>query len=465
MTLHLDIFSYSVIFILLLCLFLGLYYKDNIQSVRDYAIGSQSLNSFVLIATTVATGVGSGSVLGEPTAIYEKGLWYLLAYAMTSWRYILYIYFVLPRFDQFYNCFSIADIFGKLFDHRVKKTVAICCILWCFGNLAWQIKGFTWVIENVYDGNAIVAVTISFIAILIYTSFGGIKSVIITDIVQFLIFILIYMPLMIKLIYSFFTHGLFIDLSSNTKLQLFTKETLYPLVAVSVYYLLPNTEPSFTHRILIANSRIKNIRVNYSLSLFHGINVIFVGLIGVIAISYFSNSDAKKVFFIVTKELLSPLESTVLGVAIVTTILSTTDSLINTASVIFVNDLLSDKIKETKKLKLMKYVSFIGGLTALIISLMFQNIVDIIFFFGEYYAILITTPFIMGFILKLRCCYSFWISFITGFTLLSILRIITPDQLKHVAFIITFILSIIIYYSVFRAKSNKKNLMITKDSI
>ena len=68
-----------------------MYYRDNIQSVRDYAIGSQSLNSFILIATTVATGVGSGSVLGEPTAIYGKGLWYLLAYAMTSWRYIIYI--------------------------------------------------------------------------------------------------------------------------------------------------------------------------------------------------------------------------------------------------------------------------------------------------------------------------------------------------------------------------------------
>ena len=457
MILHLDIFLYSVIVILLFCLFLGLYYRDNIQSVRDYAIGSQSLNSFVLIATTVATGVGSGSVLGEPTAIYGKGLWYLLAYAMTSWRYIIYIYCVLPKFDKFYNCLSIADIFGKLFDHRVKKAVAVCCILWCFGNLAWQIKGFTWVIENIYNGNAILAVIISFIVILIYTSFGGIRSVIITDIVQFLIFILIYMPLMIKLVYSFFTSGLTLDFTSNTKLHFFTIETMYPLIAVSIYYLLPNTEPSFTHRMLIANSKTKNTKVNYSLSLFHAINVIFVGLVGIIAISYFNASDAKKIFFIVTRELLSPLESTILGVAIVTTILSTTDSLVNTASVIFVNDLLSNKIKESIKLQLMKGVSFIGGLAALVVSLMFQNIVDIIFFFGEYYAVLVTAPFIMAFILKLRCCYSFWISFATGFIVLSVLRFITPDQLKHVAFVITFIFSIIIYYAVFYVKTYQEN--------
>ena len=465
MILNLDIFTYSVAFILVLCLFLGLYYRNNIESVRDYAIGSQSLNTFVLIATTVATGVGSGSILGEPTAIYDKGLWYLFAYAMTSLRYIIYIYFVLPKFDIFYRYLSIADIFGKLFDKRVQRAVAVCCILWCFGNLSWQIKGFTWVIENIYNGNATVAVIVSFVTILIYTSFGGIRSVIITDVVQFLIFILIYLPLMVKLLYSFFTKELDIDFSSNAKFYSLCSSNLYSLIAVSIYYLLPNTEPPFTHRILIANSRSKNTKVNYSLSLFHAINAIFVGLVAIIAISYFSDSDPKKIFFTVTREILSPLESTILGVAIVTTILSTTDSLINTASVIFVNDLLGSKIKDNIKLRLMKSISFIGGITALVVSLIFENIVDIVFFFGEYYAVLITTPFLMAFILKLRCCYSFWTSFITGFTALSVLRLITPYHFKHTAFILALFLSICIYSITFYIKFSKDNNKIRHSSI
>ena len=453
---HLDIFTYSISFILALCLFLGLSYKDKIKSVRDYAIGSQSLNTFVLIATTVATGVGSGSVLGEPTAIYQKGLWYLIAYSMTSWRYIIYIYFVLPRFEVFYRCLSIADIFGNLFDRHIKKAVSVCCILWCFGNLAWQLKGFTWVIENIYNGDAIIAVIISFIVILIYTSFGGIKSVIITDVVQFLIFILIYLPLMIKLTYSFFTKGSSINFSSNTDFYSLYGTNLYSLIAVSIYYLLPNTEPPFTHRILIANSRNKNTKVNYSLSLFHAINVVFVGLVGIIAVYCFSDSDPKKIFFIVTKELLSPIESTVLGIAIVTTILSTTDSLINTASVIFVNDLLSSKISDSTKLQLMKGVSFVGGIIALIVSLAFHNIIDIIFFFGEYYAVLITAPFIMAVILRMPCCYSFWMSFTIGFVALSILRLVVSHNLKHTAFVITLFLSTFVYYVSFYIKHKKR---------
>lgn len=67
----------------------------------------------------------------------------------------------------------------------------IVAYLYCFGAYAMQIKAVGIVIEYTLGYKSIFAICLSFIIITAYTAFAGIKLVIRTYIIQFLIFIVI----------------------------------------------------------------------------------------------------------------------------------------------------------------------------------------------------------------------------------------------------------------------------------
>jgi len=68
-------FMYLLFFLvfLLLMILIGFWVARKVETGEDFLMGGRGLSAFLLIGTTVATAVGTGSSMGAVQTAYEQG--------------------------------------------------------------------------------------------------------------------------------------------------------------------------------------------------------------------------------------------------------------------------------------------------------------------------------------------------------------------------------------------------------
>ena len=135
------------------------------------------------------------------------------------------------------------------------------------------------------------------------------------------------------------------------------------------------------------------------------------------------------------------------NIALITVIVSTSDSVVNTGSIILVHDVVGDKItKEKPKLILLRLVTIVLGISASLFAYLFPGILDIVLFITEYYMVIVLAPFVGGLFAKEIRQEAFWSSSVFGFVTFSVLHFLYPD-VSHEMFLVSFLSTICIYFS------------------
>jgi hypothetical protein len=125
-------------------------------------------------------------------------------------------------------------------------------------------------------------------------------------------------------------------------------------------------------------------------------------------------------------------------------IVSVARSLINTCTILFVNDVITKKISEEQKIKWLKVMTVSSVVIALSFIYLFSSILNITFFFSEYYFAIVMVPLIGGLFIKETKRELFWISASAGFLTFSALHL-AYSNLNHEIFLISIIASLSIY--------------------
>ncbi|EEC02139.1 sodium/solute symporter, putative, partial [Ixodes scapularis] len=167
-------------------LLVGLLNIKNIKNIREYAIGKRNFSTGTIVATLIATWIGTSTFLIDNSRIYTDGLFYLLPSifgSVVSW--LLISYFIAPRFENFLGSLSAAEIIGEAYGNKVRILTSIVSILMSIGRIAMQFHVASLILQlffnisNFYIDLCIATVIIS------YSAFGGVKSVTFTEAVQF----------------------------------------------------------------------------------------------------------------------------------------------------------------------------------------------------------------------------------------------------------------------------------------
>lgn len=190
-----HLFDYCIIGIyLIFILFLGLVVGRRIKNIKEYAVANQSYGTFILFATLSASFIGGGFSFGNADTVFCEGLMSAAALWGFSLMLLLVAKYITPHIGKFRNCISVGDIMERKFGTEVRLLSGLLGCFVCTGIFAAQVGAIGAIFTQFTPLSFIQGVFLGCGIVIIYTSFGGMKAVVLTDVVQFLLLV-IFIPL------------------------------------------------------------------------------------------------------------------------------------------------------------------------------------------------------------------------------------------------------------------------------
>ena len=171
---------------------IGLFAATRVHNTKDFAIAGRHLPFYMVTATVFATWFGSETVLGIPATFLEEGLKGVVAdpFGSSMCLILVGLFFAAPLYRM--NLLTIGDFYKKRYGRGVEVLTTIAIVLSYLGWVGAQITALG-LVFNVVSAGEISKVTgmwIGSITILIYTFFGGMWSVAVTDFIQMIVIVL-----------------------------------------------------------------------------------------------------------------------------------------------------------------------------------------------------------------------------------------------------------------------------------
>ncbi|MCG8340482.1 MAG: hypothetical protein MI674_04410, partial [Cytophagales bacterium] len=170
---------------LLIMLVVGFLVGRANKDINEYALGGRSFATITLVITFLATAVGGGSTLGIATQIYADGIIMIVAGSGYFISYLLMAKLVAPKMERFEGCITLGDVMGQLYGERSRTVTAIIGFLFSILIVASQSLALGYVFESLLGMKRNTGIAIGGLTVVAYSALGGIKSVVITDVIQF----------------------------------------------------------------------------------------------------------------------------------------------------------------------------------------------------------------------------------------------------------------------------------------
>lgn len=187
-----DTLGLFVLLYIILSVGIGLYAASKVSNSTDYVVAGRSLPIYITIATVFATWFGSEAVLGIPATFIDEGLGGIVADPFGAGLCLIFVgVFFAARLYRM-KLLTIGDFFALRYGKTVEILVAIAICISYLGWVSAQILALGLVI-NIVSGEMFsleLSMLIGISAVLIYTIFGGMWSVVLTDFVQMLMILI-----------------------------------------------------------------------------------------------------------------------------------------------------------------------------------------------------------------------------------------------------------------------------------
>lgn len=158
------------------------------KGISDYLLGGRDLPWWAILGSIVATETSTATFLSVPGIAYFGDLRFLqLAFGYIIGRTIV-VYVFLPRYFEG-NLFTAYEVLDKRFGLATKRTASLVFLIsrTCADGLRLFLAAL--VLEKILGWSMPLCIVTMGFATILYTFFGGIKSVVWTDCLQFVVYI------------------------------------------------------------------------------------------------------------------------------------------------------------------------------------------------------------------------------------------------------------------------------------
>ncbi len=385
----------------------GLFSGRGIKNIKEYALGNRSFSTATIAATIAATWLGAHSLTITVSETYSRGLYFVIPGLGDAISFFIVSYFYAPRMKEFLGKLSIAEAMNSIYGRHVRMVTAVSGIFPAIGNVAVQFSILTALLNHWLGIPGIYATIISSLVVIIYSTFGGIKSVTFTDLIQFFTFGII-IPMIAFLIWNSLTDSATVF---NTLIEnpLFNYRSVFDyhdpnflnILFLFLFFMIPGVDPAIFQRISMSRNTLQisksfiiagffviicdltiNTFIGILLKLDNAPELTSIQVVGYI-IDHYLNSGFKGIFII----------------GIMAMIMSTADSYINSSAILFAYDFCKStniKLTDQKELLLVRIASLLIGISALLLSLVAQNLLDLILSAYSFYMPIVSVPFILA---------------------------------------------------------------------
>ena len=397
---YLDIILFTTF--LLVNLIVGLIAGRRVRSLRDFSISNKDFTTATVTSTIVATWFGGGFIFYGLQNAYTSGLQYIIPLLGSSLCLLFTGQVLAVRMGEFLNNLSVAEAMGNLFNRLVRIITAISGILGGIGYIAIQFQVIAKMLNFLlgFEGPWVTVAAASIV--ILYSAFGGIRSVIITDLLQFIVFS-IFIPILALVVWNHLkkpgqvAHTLVTNPVFNFKEMLGWNPKFLSALGLVLYFAIPGITPAIFQRVTIS----KDLRqVKDSFTYAAASSLLMVASLAWIAILLLSDNpnleSGSLVNYIITTYAYPGLKG-LIAIGITAMAMSTADSYLNSSAVLAVNDILKPlQLYWKDSIKIVRVFSFVLGIFALLLALRSTDLLQLMLLSGSFYMPIVTVPLLLA---------------------------------------------------------------------
>lgn len=424
---NIDIFTTSI-FAIIFIIFIFLTRKT--KTFTNFAVSDHSIGLLLIFFTFSATFIGPGFSMALVKQGFDSGFFYMLVAGFYGIAKIVEGGVFAPKIrTRFGHAFSIGDIIAGKESHN-SKILHLFVGLVSFG----LVIGFSTVLSkaggevmNSFFGiSKPLGIIIMTGIVTIYSFFGGIKATILTDVFQFLLFTIIILILFIILfINGLNTEQLSFNVQNLTSSAFDTYSFSAIIGLIATWFFGEMLIPPTINRILSTKSeKISKKGLIYA-GLFMIIWLFIMLFIGVIIKTILPDSESSEQLLLeAAKGKFKFGFWGIFAVSIIGIVMSSQDSLINSASVIFTNDIFNPvkAISNKQKLYLARVATIIVGIFSVVFAMYMPSILSGLLLVYSLWAPAILVPLFASIFLKKGSWLAAIISMIVGISISLIWR-------------------------------------------
>ena len=408
-----------ILLYLIILLVISIKARTTGQNFKEFASASQeqSNSKLLLTATIFASSIGGGTTFGITEKVFTDNIAYSVALLMVIPIDILIAKYIVPRIVNHHGAETIGDIISVYYGKIGRIIAGFSTLASSIGFLAAQISVSGRIFEYILNINYIYGVIFSYIIVIIYTTIGGFRSVLHANKLQFFAIILAIPTISMFGIYEIgYTN--FLHKIPMHKISFFHNNELLPATIYAILgFSVMNMFPSFIQRTLISKDYKKTQSAIYIKSAIYMCFMICVTINGLIAYIIYPEMNANLAFpHLINHIIPTGLQGMVI-VGLLAAVMSTADSDLNITSITIVKDFLEPIFKihnQYYKLVIARISNLVIGILAIIISLYFTKIADLVILISGFWGSIILIPLIFALFNITIHRYNFIISCICG---------------------------------------------------
>jgi len=385
-----------VIIILYLCVILlvGLWSGKGMKSLRDFSVSHRSYTSFVIFATLSASFIGGGFSIGNAEKVYRLGIANIIVLWGFSLKEILVARYIAPKMDNFPNVISMELGYGK----AAKVITGFFSIFLCAGIVGAQVGAMGLICKVFLGIEPIWGILIGCGIVIAYSTIGGMRAVILTDLIQFCVLAI---GLPAALIFGIIKLGGFSAIREAVPASHFSVPadtmTIAAFLSLFLTFLLGETlVPPYVQRLLIGKDAGHTARGTMLSGIFSVPFFVITGAIGLVALTLDPKLDPNLAMPYVIRTVLPAGVRGVVIAGVISIVMSSADSFLNGAATACINDIVKplrkNPLSERKELLLAKLTNCFVGVLAVIFAIKISSILDILIYAYNFWAPVILVP-------------------------------------------------------------------------
>ena len=211
----------SISFILI-----GIFYSKKYKGLNNYLVANRSVGTFSLTSSLVASALGTWILFGPASAATWGGIGAVIGYSLGTAFPLFAIIFIGKIFRNSYpNAKSLIEVVRLRFGNHIFKLILILSIFYMTIFLIAEVTAVS-ILMNYISGvelwiTALIVITSS----LFYTLYGGLRASIITDNIQFIVFI-IFLLISFSFLFFFNSNEFNFEFINKNKPNLISKDYL-----------------------------------------------------------------------------------------------------------------------------------------------------------------------------------------------------------------------------------------------
>ncbi len=453
-----------VVVYLLIVLIVGLVAGRKVKDLSQFSVAGRSFGSFVIFATLSASFIGGGFSMGNAEKVFLFGVVNIFALWGFSFKEILVAKFIAPRMDNYKTAISVGDIMEKHYGKVAKVITGVFSVIVSAGILGAQIGSIGYIF-NVFLGiPQVYGILIGYGIVFLYSTVGGMRSVVYTDIIQFIV-LAIGIPLV--LIFGITKIGGISEFRAAVPASHFSFPgglgSITAFISLFLTFLLGETlVPPYVQRLFLAKDKSHTQKGTLWSGIFSIPFFAVTGLIGLVALVLNPQLDPNLAMPYVIKEVLPLGISGIVIAGIISIVMSSADSFLNAASVSFIHDIITPLRKNKLSLKAellsARLINILVGGISLIFAIKIKSILDILIYAYNFWSPIVLVPLISA-MLGLKVKFSqFLAGGIAGITGVVIWNMILKNPFAIDGLVVGIACNAIVFYTLIiiaRIKSKK----------